>query len=643
VKLQAQKSKAVAAAGGGGDEDGATFQKRVSHAVVGLLQKGAKEIRHGSSGSGLVACSECRRELAATEEVQHCAKKFSKEQFVLWGGDDNAKLWAAHKGGYTLCVDCAHARRVGGVACCRFLRVAGADVEGCNGRYDYEPLDGTFRNLHGAAVAFRAIGGEGTGEGGEGGTGNTAHSAAGWKLFARAVEGRGAAVVYEHRQSTDGSSPPEGRWDSVDPADRADGKAATVSIATSYQKTVQKNSDTMRDESSVDRMHTHERLKGGLDGTPDVDRLIAALGLSLNEFGEVEQIHFDEWAFRNQIVGGDILRGVSFGRSHLTWPELCQIRPARGEVHVADIGMIWQQRPVVLTFERQDSRQVCRFSSWLAHHFAGNDAQGQSLSFAWACPTTGKAELKLLQNGRALAHPERAGATVARESYLLRLWTEAYAHYIVAIGTQVEPAFNHQMLQLVGRLHATDAARFAGVAFKKAPLKRLERVVEKTKEDWPAFLHPGHTALGDAAAAAAHLPPAGVTRSTWNETLQHRYLLGGPERHWEDYGNVLDIVRGSVSCATEDQIVGVMESIAEAFVVVRVKNTMHADAKTVGEYRDIKMLVVVSSSDPVYNSVASESGGVNMICEIQLLLNSYLEVKKSMHPLYKIVREPAVQ
>ncbi len=117
---------------------------------------------------------------------------------------------------------------------------------------------------------------------------------------------------------------------------------------------------------------------------------------------------------------------------------------------------------------------------------------------------------------------------------------------------EVEPAFNRRMLKLVHELHAQDPVKFAGVDFKKAPLKRLERILEKTKEDWPLFLRQSCLALGD---AAKHEAPQGLSSKLWNEVVQHRYVLGSQEhKFWEDYGKIVDVVRGSISCANEDQV-----------------------------------------------------------------------------------------
>ena len=87
----------------------------------------------------------------------------------------------------------------------------------------------------------------------------------------------------------------------------------------------------------------------------------------------------------------------------------------------------------------------------------------------------GGAALPRYQDG---APPENVA--LIQESYVLKLWTEAYAHYLVAIGRRLEGVFDNRMRNLVAELQH----QYPGVKFKKAPLKRLERVVEKTKEDW---------------------------------------------------------------------------------------------------------------------------------------------------------------
>ena len=90
-----------------------------------------------------------------------------------------------------------------------------------------------------------------------------------------------------------------------------------------------------------------------------------------------------------------------------------------------------------------------------------------------------------------------------------------------------------------------------------------------------------------------------------------------------------DVVRGAIGCETEEEAYDAVEKVCselEVIAVVRVKNTMHPDAQTVGGYRDVKILV------------AMEVGDSKQICEIQILLNVFVRIKSLMHPLYKIVR-----
>jgi hypothetical protein len=112
-------------------------------------------LMHG--GVGLVlACKECRREFGDEEEVQHCGKSFSKEQVLLMMSKKNSSsstLWEAHKGGYTLCMECSRKHSVG-LPSCRVLRVTDASVDECNGRYDFNPVSSTFQNRCGSKIGF---------------------------------------------------------------------------------------------------------------------------------------------------------------------------------------------------------------------------------------------------------------------------------------------------------------------------------------------------------------------------------------------------------------------------------------------------------------------------------------------------------
>ena len=96
-------------------------------------------------------------------------------------------------------------------------------------------------------------------------------------------------------------------------------------------------------------------------------------------------------------------------------------------------------------------------------------------------------------------------------------------------------------------------------------------------------------------------------------------------------GRILDFIRGSVTCETEQEVLDALGVLKTQFEIVCVKNMYHSAAQDlVGGYRDIKVFIVVPLS--------SETIRAQMVCEVQLLLRSFLDIKKRMHLLYTIKR-----
>lgn len=98
---------------------------------------------------------------------------------------------------------------------------------------------------------------------------------------------------------------------------------------------------------------------------------------------------------------------------------------------------------------------------------------------------------------------------------------------------------------------------------------------------------------------------------------------------------LLDLVRCSVTFNTVDQLLvgfnDLMKHISKNKSIIelaRVKNGFLEQSD--GGYRDIKVNVVYKSQI---------NPGLNMICEIQLMLINYLQEKKRIHKLYTLIRE----
>lgn len=88
-----------------------------------------------------------------------------------------------------------------------------------------------------------------------------------------------------------------------------------------------------------------------------------------------------------------------------------------------------------------------------------------------------------------------------------------------------------------------------------------------------------------------------------------------------------DVVRCLLVCDGAASICDAFQTVQEHFEIVRVKNTFAEDDPAMG-FRQILINVLWKES--------SEDEG--MICEIQLNLAEYAEVKHKIHALYSVVR-----
>jgi hypothetical protein len=101
-------------------------------------------------------------------------------------------------------------------------------------------------------------------------------------------------------------------------------------------------------------------------------------------------------------------------------------------------------------------------------------------------------------------------------------------------------------------------------------------------------------------------------------------------------GGLLDLVRGSVTCHTEEDVRNVYEAALDWTLahdgadVVRVKNGFHKPA--VGGYCDLKLFVQVSEDH------GEENRALHHICELQVHLKDFLDKKKYTHMPYVVDR-----
>merc|ERR1712054_110021 len=101
-------------------------------------------------------------------------------------------------------------------------------------------------------------------------------------------------------------------------------------------------------------------------------------------------------------------------------------------------------------------------------------------------------------------------------------------------------------------------------------------------------------------------------------------------------GGLLDLVRGSLVCSTEEEVKAVYDKALQwtlphdSAEVVRVKNGFHTPVT--GGYCDLKLFVQVAHDS------GDSMGRVCHICELQVHLEMFLEKKKFTHMPYVIDR-----
>eukprot|EP00947_MAST-08B_sp_MAST-8B-sp1_P004124 g4124.t1 len=145
-------------------------------------------------------------------------------------------------------------------------------------------------------------------------------------------------------------------------------------------------------------------------------------------------------------------------------------------------------------------------------------------------------------------------------------------------------------------------ARIAGVVHKPAPVKGCDRALDKAVEY--------HAALG---------------------------LPDTPAGGLQGVGRVVDIQRCSLCVRDAEAAVAVFAALDAATVShdqllpLRRKSGFAAEAEAVGGYRDVKYNMRFQSKE-----VPGLEGSA--VVEIQIILQSYLDVKKRMHAIYRVNR-----
>jgi len=114
-----------------------------------------------------------------------------------------------------------------------------------------------------------------------------------------------------------------------------------------------------------------------------------------------------------------------------------------------------------------------------------------------------------------------------------------------------------------------------------------------------------------------------------------------PNRSEDFVWNIVDFARCSIVVPTARHLLKVKQILEqnEKLSVVCVKNGYKSDYRVKGSgYRDMKLLVKVEFNELGLNGITKFQQKTTMICEIQLLCNTWLENKKTTSLSYKVLR-----
>ena len=180
------------------------------------------------------------------------------------------------------------------------------------------------------------------------------------------------------------------------------------------------------------------------------------------------------------------------------------------------------------------------------------------------------------QNTVCALYSEMRGQTEAT------MQCQPYVYWLLHIARQVNCEFHQAIFDLLPQEYHGNAAE----NFKHNKIKGLLRCVEKTKSDY--------THEENAMPTAARL---------------------------------VDIVRCLVVCESADAVLRAYTVIDANFEIVRVKNSFRTMDAVPYNFRQL-----------LINVKFTNTKGVTMICEIQINLTKYVEVKEVIHVLYGFLR-----
>lgn len=175
----------------------------------------------------------------------------------------------------------------------------------------------------------------------------------------------------------------------------------------------------------------------------------------------------------------------------------------------------------------------------------------------------------------------------------LSFWQGLVALWVLALHRQLESAFGSMLASVTspGEVHP-------------GPLKPLARILEKTSE---------------------YIEEKGLT--SWRDRVLAPLY-------------VIDILRATVQVPSVVRMSEVEAALTDRMALARTKNGHSLEqATSVGGYRDVKHNLVLRSdlAEPIVKGT-QPFGPVALLCEVQVLLNEYKNVKLKMHAVYRVHR-----
>jgi len=183
------------------------------------------------------------------------------------------------------------------------------------------------------------------------------------------------------------------------------------------------------------------------------------------------------------------------------------------------------------------------------------------------------------------------------------------------VSTEIRDSFKQRLDEIV------DGNKIDGYVHA-GPAKTLERSIAKCHEYRSEYRHGMHS----------------IRWSNFRKSFKETY--GRSAKRPSDFvWNIVDFARCSIILPDASELLKTKELLKEHFKIVCVKNGYSSDNPVKGSgYRDIKLLVEVEFDNLILRKVPQVEGKINLICEIQLMCEKWLQNKKTTSLSYKVLR-----